>query len=222
MNIAIIPARSGSKRIKNKNLKIFNGKHVIYWSIRAAKKTKLFDKIIVTTDSKKIAKVANKYGAITPFLRKKELSNNAVSTVEVIKDAINNLKLENAKICCIYPCAPLIRYKDIIKSFKQLKTNIDFVFSASTFNADILKAFILINKKKKIKLNNKAKFYRGGKGREMFYDAGQFYWGHKKSWLTKNDIFSSKVDIIEIPRWRSQDINYIIDWKNALKLSELK
>ena len=62
MKIAIIPARKGSKRIKNKNIKLFFGKPIIYWSIKAAKDSKLFDKIIVSTDCKIIANIANKFG----------------------------------------------------------------------------------------------------------------------------------------------------------------
>ena len=76
MNVAIIPARSGSSRIKNKNIKIFNGKPMIAWSIIAAKKSKIFDYILVSTDSKKIASISKKYGAEVPFLRSKNLSDN--------------------------------------------------------------------------------------------------------------------------------------------------
>ena len=67
MNIAIIPARAGSKRIKNKNIKIFKGKPMVAWTIIAAKKSKIFNHILVSTDSKKISKIAVKYGAEVPF-----------------------------------------------------------------------------------------------------------------------------------------------------------
>lgn len=96
MNVAIIPARSGSKRLKGKNIKIFKNKPVIYWSILAAKKTRLFDKIIVSTNSFKIAKISNKFGAETPFIRAKELANDKTSTISVIKNEIltnNNIKI---------------------------------------------------------------------------------------------------------------------------------
>ena len=71
MNIAIIPARSGSKRIKNKNIKLFFGKPLLFYSIQIALKSKLFDRVIVSTDSKKIAKLAKSFGAEAPFLRQK-------------------------------------------------------------------------------------------------------------------------------------------------------
>lgn len=76
MNIAIIPARIGSKRLKNKNIKIFYNKPILYYSINAAKKTKLFDKIIVSTDSMKIKKIAENFGAEVPFLRPKRIADD--------------------------------------------------------------------------------------------------------------------------------------------------
>ena len=76
MNIAIIPARKNSQRIKNKNIKIFNGKPIIFWSIKTALKSKLFKDIFVSTDSKKIAKYAIKYGVKVLYPRPSKLSDN--------------------------------------------------------------------------------------------------------------------------------------------------
>ena len=223
MKIAIIPARAGSIRIKNKNIKLFNGKPAIAWSILAAKKTNLFDRIIVSTDSNKITQIAKKYGAEVPFIRKKILAKNSVTTIKVIKDAIRNIKSKEAKICCIYPCAPLIKSKDISNSYKKLKKKIDFVFSASAFQADIFRSFILLKKNKKIKIINKKNFNKKSNYRiKKYYDSGQFYWGHQNSWIKKKDIFKSNVDIFEIPSWRSQDINTSDDWNVALRLSKIK
>ncbi len=89
MNIAIIPARSKSKRIKNKNIKLFFGKPIIFYSIDLALKSKIFDKVLVSTDSKKIKKIAEKYGAEVPFIRPKNLSNDFVGTPAVVKHAIH-------------------------------------------------------------------------------------------------------------------------------------
>ena len=132
MNIAIIPARKGSKRIKNKNIKTFFGKPVIYYSIIAAKKCKIFDKIIVSTDCKKIAKISKQYGAEVLFPRPKNLSNDKVDTVSVIHYEIKKLLKKEKKInfvCCVYPCSPLINHKVILKSFKKIKNKkFDYVF----------------------------------------------------------------------------------------------
>jgi len=86
--IAIIPARGGSKRIKGKNLKNFNGAPIISKTIKILKKSRLFDKIIVSTDSKKIKKIALESGALVPFIRPRFLSDDFTSSGEVIKHCI--------------------------------------------------------------------------------------------------------------------------------------
>ena len=94
MTICIIPARGGSKRIKNKNIKIFNGKPMIYYAINLAKNSKLFSRIIVSTDSLKIARLAKKYGAEVPFKRTKKLSNDHSTSTEVILDTVKKMNGE--------------------------------------------------------------------------------------------------------------------------------
>ena len=127
MNIAIIPARGGSKRIKNKNVKFFFNKPVIYWSIKAAKQSKLFDKIIVSTDSKKIANICKKYNVEVPFLRPKILSNDKASTAKVVKHALlwfKNKGIFFDRVCCIYAAAPFISKKTIRDSISDILTEI--------------------------------------------------------------------------------------------------
>ena len=99
MNIAIIPARGGSKRILNKNIKKFHGKPIIAWTIECAVKSNLFDKIIVSTDDKKIARVVKKIGAEVPFIRPKNLSQDTTPSIDVVIHAINEInELERTKI----------------------------------------------------------------------------------------------------------------------------
>ena len=85
MNIAIIPARKKSQRIKNKNIRNFNGKPILYWSILAAKKSKLFKDIYISTDSSKIANLAIKFGAKVSYPRSIKLSNAHATIIDVIK-----------------------------------------------------------------------------------------------------------------------------------------
>lgn len=121
MNIAIIPARAGSKRIKNKNIKLFNGKPIIYYAIKKAINSKIFKKVIVSTDSYKIKKISEKYGADVPFLRPDSLSDDFAGTIDVIKHAIKKISNKNDKnlnICCIYPATPLLKKNDLINSYK--------------------------------------------------------------------------------------------------------
>ena len=88
-NICLIPARGGSKRIPRKNIKIFFGKPLIAWSIEVAKQSSIFDEVFVSTDDIEIANIARSYGAVVPFLRPKNLSDDYAIDKEVIEHFIS-------------------------------------------------------------------------------------------------------------------------------------
>mgnify|MGYP006435436687 FL=1 len=126
MNICVIPARGGSKRIPRKNIRYFHGKPIIAWSIEAAIKSECFDRIICSTDDEEIAKVARKYGAETPFLRPASLSDDYTTTAPVIAHTIEHLlQKDNAidLVCCIYATAPFVQPNDIRQSLEVIKIN---------------------------------------------------------------------------------------------------
>lgn len=217
MIIAIIPARKNSKRIKNKNIKKFFNKPIISYSINAAKKSKLFDRIIVSTDCKKIAKISKMYGAEVPFLRPKELSDDFTGSNDVIKHAINFLRKKIKKInyvCCLYPTAPLITpvlLKRGIKLLKKNKTN--FCFVATKFEAPIERR-IIVGKNFKAKLNDKKFLSRRSQDfKTYYYDAGQFYWAKPSSFIKYDDIFKTSASALVVSPNKVADINYIDDWK---------
>ncbi len=119
--IAIIPARGGSKRIKNKNIKLFFNRPIISYAIKNAKNSKLFDEIIVSTDDLKIKKIAKKLGASVPFLRPKKISGNFTPLADVMSHAIKIITQQYKDIyavCCIFPATPLLEPKDLRNSFK--------------------------------------------------------------------------------------------------------
>ena len=144
--ICIIPARKGSKRIKNKNIINFLGKPMIYYSIKAAQKSKIFSKIIVSTDCKKIANISKKYGAEVPFFRNKKLSNDKATTKDVLVDAIKKINSKNIEFhCLIYPTAPLIKYPDLKKAFKLIQEqNADCIMTVCKYQNHPLRS--LVNK----------------------------------------------------------------------------
>ena len=123
--IALIPARTGSKSIKNKNIKKLRNKYLILYPIETAKKIKLISKIIVSTDSKKIAKIAKKGGAEVPFLRPKKISKNNSLDIEYIKHFINKMNITNKKtiIVILRPTTPIRDYKLIKKAIIEFKSN---------------------------------------------------------------------------------------------------
>jgi len=217
--IAIITARGGSKRIKNKNILNFFGKPMIAYSIEAAKKTKLFDQIYVSTDSLKIKKISEKFGAIVPFLREKKLSDDFTGTQKVIRSFINKITCINKNfiyVCCIYPTAPLIKHESIISGYKEIVKNIyDYVISANNIEKFPNKYFQVKNKKIK-KIYNRNKFNLRSQDMPVYFqDAGQFYWAKKEKWL-KRKIFTSKTAVIKISN------NYVQDLDNYNDLELLK
>lgn len=214
MSIAIIPARGGSKRIKNKNLRNFFGKPLISYSILAAKKSKLFKRIIVSTDDKKIKKISEKYGAEVPFLRPKNISGDKTKAQDVFIHAIRYLERKKVKfnyVCGIYPTAPLLQIKDLIQGFKKVK-KWNYVFSACKHEKSVIRSFIL-NKNKKINFI-KPNFINKNTQElpDSFYDAGQFYWADKKSWLNHN-MYLLKGSLVEVDKKFVQDVDYIHDLK---------
>ncbi len=226
MNIAIIPARGGSKRIKNKNIKLFCGKPIIYYSINAAKKSKIFNRIIVSTDSIKIKKISEKFGAEVPFIRPSSLSDDFTNTIDVLRHASKFFFNEYKKkfnICCIYPTAPLLEVSDLINSYKKFSSKkFSFLFSASKFSYPVQRGFY-INKKNYIQMINKKNYKKRSQDlKNIYHDAGQFYWATNESWDKKKQVFDNKSAIHLIPKLRVQDIDTLEDWNDAEKLYKLK
>ncbi|NCC01716.1 MAG: acylneuraminate cytidylyltransferase family protein [Clostridia bacterium] len=123
-NLAIIPARSGSKGLKDKNIMLLHGKHLIAYTIEAALNSKLFDEVFLSTDSEKYAKIGSDLGASVPFLRSVELSTDTASSWEVVKSALLNyleVGIEFDTVALLQPTSPLRNCEDIINGYAQMK-----------------------------------------------------------------------------------------------------
>jgi N-acylneuraminate cytidylyltransferase len=217
MNIAIIPARGGSKRIPRKNIKNFLGKPVIAYSIEAAKKAGCFERIIVSTDDREIARIARQYGAEVPFTRPNDISDDYSSTLEVITHAITELNLPvNAKICCIYATAPLISSKKLLEGLTIFNTSkLDYVFSATEFLFPIQRAF-------KLSISGHVEMFqpehfntRSQDLEKGYHDAGQFYWGESLTFLKGSPFFGRNSKPIILSNTQVQDIDTLDDWERA-------
>ena len=129
--VALIPARSGSVGLKNKNIKIFNGKPLIYYAIKSAKQSKLINNIIVSSDSKKILDISKKYGATT-FLRPKKYATSKSTDLDVIKNLIENLKKKIDILVFLRPTNPFRTGKDIDSCINKIfKGNFSSIRSIS-------------------------------------------------------------------------------------------
>jgi CMP-N,N'-diacetyllegionaminic acid synthase len=119
-NIAIIPARSGSKGLKDKNIKPLNGKPLMVYTIEAALKSNVFDEVVVSTDSKKYAEIAIEWGASVPFLRSEELSSDNASSWDVVRDVLQKYKEQGQNFnsfALLQPTSPLRKAEDIVKAY---------------------------------------------------------------------------------------------------------
>lgn len=225
MNIAIIPARGGSKRIPRKNIKFFCGKPIIAWAIETAQTSKVFDRIIVSTDDEEIRDIAISHGAEVPFIRPKELSDDYSGTTEVITHAVKWIQANNLSpeaVCCIYATNPFMQAEEIKQGLEKLKTNrYSYVISATEFAAPIYRSFT-DNNEDGVEMVFPQHFYsRSQDLPHAFHDAGQFYWAKPSTWLNKERIFSDKTGLIKLPRWRVQDIDTLEDWKRAEVIYQL-
>ncbi len=219
--IAIIPARGGSKRIPRKNIKDFFGKPLIAYSIEVALASKLFEKVIVTTDDEEIAAIAKQYGAEVPFIRPKELSDDFTGTADVVNHAVDyleNLGERYEYICTIYATAPFLQVKYLIKGFEALK-NSDAInaFSSTSMPFPIQRAFKLDENGRCEMFTPEHYMVRSQDLEEAYQDAGQFYWTNRSRQKQSNNkvVFSDISIPIILPRHLVQDIDTLEDWQRA-------
>jgi N-acylneuraminate cytidylyltransferase len=225
-NLAIIPARGGSKRIPKKNIKSFLGSPIISYSIKAAIDSDLFDEVMVSTDDEDIAKIAKDHGASVPFLRSFDNANDFASTIDVIIEVINSYKIIGKNfnsICCIYPCAPFITQSILKESYHAMLLNdFDVVLPIVKYSNPIQRAFMINNER--IEMYNSRYINTRSQDLQSFYfDAGQFYWFNPDKILKTNKLFTDNTGYVELDELNVQDIDNEIDWKIAeLKFSLLK
>jgi len=225
MIVAIIPARGGSKRIPGKNIRPFEGKPIISYSIDAAKKADVFDRIIVSTDSDEIADVARSYGAEVPFVRPAEIADDYTGTSEVIIHALSWLKNNSCDvnyICCIYPMAPLIQPHYIRQGYNLIQdAGVATVCSVATYSYPIFRS-LKLNKSGRIEMIWPENYEKRSQDLpEAYHDAGQFYWADVKRFLVEKSFFSKDSLPVVLPRFLVQDIDTEEDWGVAEKMYRL-
>ena len=225
MQVAVIPARGGSKRIPGKNIKPFFGKPMIAWSILAAQQSGVFDRIIVSTDDEAIAQIAQQYGAQVPFMRPSALSDDYTGTLDVIAHATQWLIDQGCALqalCCLYATAPFVQPDDIRSGLDRLLGGPwQYAFSVTDFAAPIFRAFKTTDEGGVQMFFPEHFTTRSQDLPEAWHDAGQFYWGRPQAWLDKQPIFTPQAAAVPIPRWRVQDIDTPADWQRAQTLAPL-
>lgn len=217
MNVAIITARGGSKRIPKKNIKDFCGKPIIAYSIEAALQSGVFDEVMVSTDSEEIAEIAQKYGASVPFMRSEKTANDYAVTMDVLKEVIDCYEQREQTfeyVCCIYPTAPFVTADKLKNAFEKLQnSDADSIFTVVPFSFPPQRG--LIQNGEFIQFKWPENYLARSQDLEtMYHDCGQFY--IYKSEAIKN---KEKLQMKELPYIVSelevQDIDTETDWKLA-------
>ncbi len=224
MNLCVIPARGGSKRIPRKNIRVFAGKPMIAYAIQAAQKSGLFSRIVVSTDDEEVTKISREIGAEVPFLRPNELSDDHTPTVPVIAHAIRELEANGGNmsyVCCIYPCVPFIEEEDLKKALLLLEQgNSEYSFPVAEYPSPIQRALKLGLGNQVSPFYPKFELSRTQDLERAYHDVGQFYWGSKKAWLTNPKIHTHGLGCV-IPSWRVADIDNPEDWLRAEQLYKI-
>jgi len=208
--LAYIPARSGSKRILGKNVKKFAGKPLIAYTIEQAFSCPIVDRVIVDTDSEKIAKIARRYGAEVPFLRPTKLAQDNSKTIDAILYTLDRLEKEQkyvpTHLLILQATSPLRKSQDILDCWKLMKsTDASTVLTVCPthpvlFHMTTEQDIILVN------------------GREgmAFITNGCFVYIVDVSTMRKEKkIITKKTKAIVCPKWRSIDIDTPEEWVMA-------
>lgn len=213
-SICIITARGGSKRIPKKNIKEFCGKPIIAYSIEAAINSKVFDKVIVSTDSQEIKEVALSYGAEVPFMRSNENSNDHATTVDVLLEVLE--KYSNYDIfCCLYPTAPFLT-GNVLKEAQEKLINTQAKSLVPVVEFSYPPQRCLSIKDDRIQFSHPEHINTRSQDLERkYHDVGQFYFGKVDSFLKDKSLFTDNTSTIILDPMHVQDIDTLDDWKIA-------
>lgn len=217
-NLAIIPARGGSKRIPRKNIREFLGKPIIAYSIKAAQDSGLFEEIMVSTEDPEIAEIAESYGAVVPFMRSMESASDYATTMDVINEVLSAYKSRFDRIfefiCCIYPAAPLIKTVDLKQGFQLMtEKKYDSVFPVLRFSYPI---WLALKREESGVTSMLWPEYQDARTQDLqlaYHDAGQWYWIDTSKLNPK--LVSSNSGSVILNETSAQDIDSHEDWKLA-------
>jgi pseudaminic acid cytidylyltransferase len=217
--VAIIPARGGSKRIPGKNIRPFAGRPMIAHSIAAAVESRLFRRVIVSTDDPRIREIALAHGAEVPFTRPAAIANDTATTDAVIQHALDWLEAHDtlpAYACCLYATAPFVRAADLVRGFEILReSEATTAFSVTTFAYPVFRALKMGPHGFVEMFWPENRTVRSQDLPEAWHDAGQFYWIDVARYRAAPRLFSDHSAPVPLPRHRVQDIDTEEDWTRA-------
>lgn len=220
--LCIIPARGGSKRIPRKNILPFKGKPLISYSISAAIKSQIADKVMVSTDDKDIAEIAIQYGADVPFYRNQETADDNSGIADVLIEVINQYKSQGKYfdyVICILATSPLIRPERLKEAFNLLTGNpeADSVCPIQVFSYPPQRCLVFRNGKIEM-LHPENYSIRSQDLEPLYHDCGQFFLFRTEALMEQKKLYTKNALPIILDEMESQDIDNYSD----LKIAELK
>lgn len=216
--IAIITARGGSKRIPRKNIKEFLGKPIIEYSIDAALQSKLFEEVMVSTDDEEIADIARKAGAVVPFYRSANTSNDFATTADVILEVLTEYEKLGQRfeyVCCLYPTAPFIKAKRLEEGMLHLeREGCDGVIPIVAYSFPPQRSVVV--REGRIKANSPDDMRKRSQDLETYYhDSGQFYCVRVDAFVREKSLMMENTQPIILSELEVQDIDTQKDWEVA-------
>ncbi|HVS35438.1 MAG TPA: pseudaminic acid cytidylyltransferase [Gemmataceae bacterium] len=217
--VAIITARGGSKRIPRKNVRPFRGVPILRYPIQAALESECFDEVMVSTDDAEIAAVAREAGAVVPFMRSAQTSDDSARTPDVLVEVLSEYERRGKLFqfaCCIYPTAVLLTADLLRESFRLLAANpeLDGVVPVARFAHPIQRAVAIVNKRLTMfhpqNVNTRSQDLT-----PAYHDVGQFYWLRVAAFMKTQQLLTENTTPLVVPNWMVQDIDTEEDWALA-------
>jgi len=216
-NIAIIPARGGSKRIPRKNIKSFMGKPIIAYSIEAALQSGLFEEVMVSTDDDEIAGIARECGAKVPLMRSAETSNDYAGTADVILEVLEMYEMLGRKfdtVCCIYPTAPFVTLDRLTEAYSKLTEGIDSVFTCVAYSYPVQRSLHIVDERISLVYPE----YAASRSQDLepfYHDAGQFYVTRTTAFNQEKTFWGQNTVGLILSELEVQDLDTLTDWTLA-------
>lgn len=220
--IAIIPARGGSKRIPRKNIRPFEGRPMVAYSIEAALKSACFEQVMVSTDDQEIAAIAVAHGATVPFMRDAKTSDDYAGVAEVVLEVLSRYKQDGhdfEQICCILPTAPMVSAERLRQGKELLNgASCDAVVPVVRFGYPPQRGFKLDGDNRASMVSPEHYQSRSQDLEPIYHDCGQFYWTYAEALKREKRFFCQRTAALVLSELEVQDIDSEEDWQ----LAELK
>jgi N-acylneuraminate cytidylyltransferase len=217
-NLAVIPARGGSKRIPRKNIRDFAGRPVLAYAVDAAARSGLFERVVVTTDDVEVAEVARSLGAEVPFLRPAAIADDVAPMVDVVLNALDELERTGERydnVCTVFATAPFVRAEDLRAGWTVMADGHPAAVAVTEFDFPIFRAFGVGPDGA---LQVLWPEHAGTRSQDLpaaLHDAGQFYWTRASVLRESRSLWPPGMRPVRLPRHRVQDIDTPEDWARA-------